>query len=247
MTGARKRWLPTSVLALSLHTGLLCWQFAEPPTTLPTALSSQRVVVSLGARPVARKPPAKPKQNQQPVEKKVSPPTKPVPKVPKQSQVKKPAVLPVSKQSPVARKTLRKKAQPQAKPEPQKTVPSHEEQNVVQPSPLPKAKAAEEQSDQPTPAASRVVQEATPLYQINPPPKYPRRARRRGLEGIVLLEALIDISGRVADLRLFTSSGHPVLDRAALKAVSNWRFSPGTIGDKRKEMWAKVPIRFRLQ
>jgi protein TonB len=94
--------------------------------------------------------------------------------------------------------------------------------------------------------ASSGNQEAAPLYASNPAPKYPIQARRRGLEGTVLLEALIDTSGRVIDLRLSTSSGHSILDRAALQSVRGWRFQPGMIGGQPQQMWVKVPVRFAL-
>jgi protein TonB len=100
----------------------------------------------------------------------------------------------------------------------------------------------------PAPQASTgVVREAAPLYQSNPPPEYPRMAKRRGLEGLVTLEAKIDRNGRVEELRLFTGSGHSILDKAALKAVRDWRFSPGTVGGKAQSMWVKVPVRFELR
>jgi len=100
---------------------------------------------------------------------------------------------------------------------------------------------------QPTqPAHSDVVREAAPLYKTNPPPEYPRMARRRGLEGVVTIEAKIDPHGTVAELRIFAGSGHALLDKAALKAVRNWRFSPGTVGGRAQAMWVKVPVRFEL-
>jgi protein TonB len=98
-----------------------------------------------------------------------------------------------------------------------------------------------------TPAKNTgVVREAAPLYQSNPPPEYPRMARRRGLEGVVTIEAKVDPNGRVAELRLFASSGHSLLDKAALKAVRGWKFSPGTVGGRAQSMWVKVPVRFQL-
>ena len=96
------------------------------------------------------------------------------------------------------------------------------------------------------PVKTDVVREAAPLYKSNPPPEYPRMARRRGLEGVVTIEAKIDISGKVNELRIFTGSGHAILDKAALKAVRGWRFSPGTVGGSAQSMWVKVPVRFKL-
>ena len=89
--------------------------------------------------------------------------------------------------------------------------------------------------------------EATPMYLKNPAPQYPRNARRRGYEGKVILEVLVNEEGSVEDLRIFESSGYRVLDRAAMKSVQSWLFEPGRRGDERVEMWVKVPIRFDLK
>ena len=91
------------------------------------------------------------------------------------------------------------------------------------------------------------VHEATPLYRQNPVPEYPMIARKRGFQGTVILEVLVDRQGRVADLRLSSSSGHPVLDQAALTSVKTWLFDPGTRGREKIDMWVKVPVRFRLE
>ena len=96
-------------------------------------------------------------------------------------------------------------------------------------------------------AAVKVVREAIPLYKKNPPPVYPRKARRRGVEGVVLLEVLVDVSGWVADLRVLSSSGHRLLDKAALKSVKKWRFIAARRGDEPVEMWVRVPVRFELK
>jgi protein TonB len=91
------------------------------------------------------------------------------------------------------------------------------------------------------------IRQAIPLYRDNPPPRYPRIARRRGYEGTVVLEVLVNTEGRVADYRIIRSCGHPVLDRAAAKSIRNWLFKPGMRGDKNVDMWVKVPIRFELK
>lgn len=88
---------------------------------------------------------------------------------------------------------------------------------------------------------------ASPLYKQNMSPPYPRKARRLGYEGIVLLKVLIDENGRVDDLAVIQSSGHTVLDRAALSAVKKWLFEPGTEGGIKKKMWVKIPVRFDLK
>lgn len=94
---------------------------------------------------------------------------------------------------------------------------------------------------------AKVVREARPAYKVNPPPQYPKRARRRGYEGTVVLEVLVNGKGRVKELRILTSSGHRVLDRAALKSVNGWLFEPGMVGDEKVDMWVRVPVRFELR
>jgi len=91
-----------------------------------------------------------------------------------------------------------------------------------------------------------VVRKAIPLYRVNPLPKYPRIARKRGYQGTVVLDVLVDQNGRVGDLRLFTSSGYSILDRKAMASVKEWLFEPGMKGEK-IDMWVRVPVRFELK
>ena len=91
------------------------------------------------------------------------------------------------------------------------------------------------------------IREAVPVYRKNPSPKYPRVARRRGYQGTVIMEVLVNREGRVEDLRLSRSSGYTVLDKRAMSSVKNWLFEPGMREDEKVEMWVKVPIRFRLR
>ncbi|MCA3287849.1 MAG: energy transducer TonB [Roseomonas sp.] len=57
-------------------------------------------------------------------------------------------------------------------------------------------------------------------------PPYPESSRRRGEEGVVRVELLVDPNGRVADVRILESSGFGTLDAAAVQAVRDWRFRP---------------------
>ena len=91
------------------------------------------------------------------------------------------------------------------------------------------------------------VHEATPLYRRNPVPEYPLTARKRGYQGTVVLEVLVNRDGKVKELILSTSSGYSVLDQAALTGVKTWLFDPGTRGGEKVDMWVKVPVRFQLE
>ena len=80
----------------------------------------------------------------------------------------------------------------------------------------------------------------------NSPPRYPLSARRRGLEGEVLLRVGVGSDGAVQNVSLWRSSGHGVLDRAALDAVRVWRFLPARRGTVPLAQEIFVPIKFRL-
>jgi protein TonB len=90
------------------------------------------------------------------------------------------------------------------------------------------------------------IHEAKPAYRSNPSPKYPRIARIRGFQGNVLLDVLVNADGTVDDIKIFKSSGYPVLDRSAKSTVKQWLFEPGRIGKRKVDMWVRVPIRFEL-
>jgi periplasmic protein TonB len=50
---------------------------------------------------------------------------------------------------------------------------------------------------------------------------YPALARRRGWEGQITVRFVLSMSGDVSELQVVESSGHPILDTAALQAVSS--------------------------
>ena len=59
-------------------------------------------------------------------------------------------------------------------------------------------------------------------------PAYPREARSKRLEGVVVLHVFIDKLGNVKNATV--QSGGPFLTQAALEAVSQWRYKPATLG-----------------
>lgn len=91
------------------------------------------------------------------------------------------------------------------------------------------------------------VTQAYPANDGNPPPKYPTLARRRGWEGTVLLSVWVSESGSVNNILILQSSGYPLLDKTALKAVARYRFVPGRKGDHPMAMRVQVPVDFRLK
>ncbi|MGE0659804.1 MAG: TonB family protein [Reyranellaceae bacterium] len=84
-------------------------------------------------------------------------------------------------------------------------------------------------------------------FRVTPdPPHYPRRALSQRQEGTVMIRALIGESGEARQIRLHASSGYPLLDKAALQAVGEWRFAPETVNGRPVAVWVEVPVRFKI-
>jgi protein TonB len=82
-------------------------------------------------------------------------------------------------------------------------------------------------------------------YQVRP--SYPANARRLGVQGTTLLSVFVAADGRVADVVVKQSAGHPDLDQAAADAVRRWRFEPARRGNEPVAMWVLLPVEFRLR
>lgn len=76
------------------------------------------------------------------------------------------------------------------------------------------------------------------------PPEYPERARAAGVDGTVLVQALVGKDGRVRDVRIQKSI--PLLDAAAREAVSAWVFKPALSAGQPVAVWVAVPVKFTL-
>lgn len=81
----------------------------------------------------------------------------------------------------------------------------------------------------------------------NPPPNYPPRERRLGHEGVVTLRVLVGADGAVVRVELLRSSGHPGLDREAVRAVEGWRFVPGQRHGAPFACATDIEVEFRLR
>ena len=76
------------------------------------------------------------------------------------------------------------------------------------------------------------------------PPTYPEPARAAGVEGTVMVYALVGRDGKVKEVRIRRSV--PMLDQAALRAVRAWVFKPARAGRESVAVWVTIPVRFRL-
>ena len=97
----------------------------------------------------------------------------------------------------------------------------------------------------PAPVVQRVGEVDAPEAVENPTPVYPKRALRLRQEGRVLLSIDVDAAGFVRRVELLESSGHDLLDEAALEAFYRWRFAPRHEGEPEVRRFRK-PFRFTL-
>jgi protein TonB len=80
------------------------------------------------------------------------------------------------------------------------------------------------------------------VHQVRP--DYPREAKKAGIQGTVRLDVLIGQDGSVLDMKL--RSGDQALTKAAMKAVSKWRYKPYLLNGTPVEVMTEIDINFRL-
>ena len=80
-----------------------------------------------------------------------------------------------------------------------------------------------------------------------PQPQYTEIARKARIQGVVIVQAIIDKQGNVTSVKLL--KGLPMgLDTAALDAIKKWRFEPATLADGRPvAVYYTLTVNFQLQ
>lgn len=78
-------------------------------------------------------------------------------------------------------------------------------------------------------------------------PLYPLIAKKSGWEGTVLVRVTVEKNGRASQVDISRSSGHKVLDAAALKAVKRWTFRPARDGNIPIRSIVVIPLKFSLK
>ncbi|WP_101760072.1 energy transducer TonB [Oceanicoccus sp. KOV_DT_Chl] len=87
-----------------------------------------------------------------------------------------------------------------------------------------------------------------PLFARAPaPPHYPRLARKRGQQGTVWVDVVLDNRGQQIRTDIFKSSGVLLLDRAALEAVEQWQFLAHRINHIAVASQVRIPVEFSLE
>ena len=94
---------------------------------------------------------------------------------------------------------------------------------------------------QPVPVG-RGVREPRKIVDVKP--VYPPLAIQARVEGLVILEAIIDVDGRIDRLRVLRSA--PLLDEAAIAAVKQWRYTPTLLNGVPVPVLMTITVNFRL-
>ncbi|HDQ99081.1 MAG TPA: energy transducer TonB [candidate division WOR-3 bacterium] len=79
-----------------------------------------------------------------------------------------------------------------------------------------------------------------------PTPAYPEMARQAGIEGQVVVAAMVDIDGSIISAEVMKSSGNTSLDNAAIEAAYRAKFTPARQRDRPVRVQVSIPYRFSL-
>lgn len=102
-----------------------------------------------------------------------------------------------------------------------------------------------------TPSAEAPVPDLPPDVMpklLTAPIRYPDEARDRGEQGIVQVQALVGVDGKVVKTAAAPNQAvAPVLIDAAVAAVRDWTFEPAQSRGQPVPIWIAVPVNFRLK
>lgn len=86
------------------------------------------------------------------------------------------------------------------------------------------------------------VREPKLIYRADP--TYPALAKQTHLQGVVIIDAILDEQGKVVEARV--TSGPPLLIQSALDAVRQWRYEPTYLNEEPVSVQLNVTVTFRL-
>ncbi len=77
-------------------------------------------------------------------------------------------------------------------------------------------------------------------------PEYPEEARAAGVEGTVLIQAVISTAGNLLSAHVLNMQVHPALEKAALDAIQQWQYQPTLLNGVPVEVVTTITVNFRL-
>ncbi len=238
ITGDRPTLMALAALVVLLHGGLAFWlgrAAVNPPLLKEKVIEIAMVSVAApksaskpAAAPTADKAVVKPAAKQPPPVAKAVTAKVAVPAVPKKPTPAKP--------KPVIKETLPTPVMPMpispplaAPPVSQAT--THTDAVAAPPADTAKANPPTASTVAPDNSSASKASEGNPVACIDcPQPDYPAAARRRNMQGVVQLKLELSAEGKVVNVTVLQSSGHELLDEAAVADVREWQFAPGQQG-----------------
>lgn len=233
---ARHGLLRALAASIAVHAAILTWsgiEYARPPVPArATVIAATLVAVPPAEHPVAQQA----RMRQEPLLRPLA----------GQPLAKKARMRPAPPRPPAATLSAAPPGEPAREPAevPRAAAPDTAVSEAPSSSSVVAQEAAAAVAAVPKPHAAETNTAARYLY--HPPPQYPMQARRRGLEGRVILRVEILQGGDTGRIEVRQSSGHDVLDQAAIEAVSGWRYAPARMAGAAVSAWEEVPIRFSL-
>ncbi|RQS61564.1 energy transducer TonB [Burkholderia sp. Bp8963] len=165
---------------------------------------------------------------------------KPLPQAPVPKPVTPPKPLPQARHAPKPRSVPTPAQAPSASVPPPAARPSAAPAESAAPAPAAPAAAT-------APATQKTtLPDGNADYLHNPAPDYPATAQDYGWQGRVVLHVHVRADGSPDSIEVRRSSGHRVLDDAAVAAVRHWSFVPAKRGDTPVDGWVDVPLNFQL-
>lgn len=240
-----KRYAIAAGISLAAHSSLLMVTQQHKAFAMPAGAQSNAVSINFAALPQPKPAPSEPETKSKTTPQETTTPkpktpvevTKPVVKKPKNNKVMKQKVKPPQKveREPVAKKPDRAPNKPEQK----------SKVEEVRPVPVPRNETQEKQVN--SGVSSQPVLVTRPSFLSRPSaPQYPRLARKRGIEGVALYEVWLDEEGKQVKQVLISSSGATVLDKSALEAIKQWKFSPHSVDGQKTAHRVQIPIRFKM-
>jgi TonB family protein len=92
--------------------------------------------------------------------------------------------------------------------------------------------------------ATGIGELSTPVATVKVDPAYPQSLQKEGVQGTVLLFAVIHADGSVGEVRVLRGLDER-LDESAVRALSRWKFKPATKSGAAVDIEAVVQIPFR--
>jgi periplasmic protein TonB len=221
---------------------------AGPLTAGPVATTTSSPSAAAASRPAANSPAASTPANSTPVRNSPPPPVTPSPapaesrnntaarnSAPATEPPKKPALGEIRLATPVVKESGESGASTESLPSIDSTVDTSSADALA-------ASAHRKGPTAPLPIGGD-VKPARLITSVSP--VYPQMAKTQRITGNVTLDALVDTSGNVAELKVL--SGPPILHRAALDAVKQWKYTPAQLDGAPTAIHLTVTVQFRAQ